>query len=301
MPPILFLAALLATAAASPDPNAAPARSVATTPRSSAVMWAELTPYVQSAMAVRRESQERWALTVLPPVPGPGAGNPLLASVAMEALTAALPDVSWLAGEIFSSRMVVSASVRKGDVIRPTANYLEAFMKVPSFTDPVRRFADASLRSKGLACGDCLSAIRPARDVTWIEIRGYIERFIYVKSIEPAGEDDRVDLYIAGEENALPDLGLANHDIAGAVHAAMNAALRSRPEFGKAIQRLLNEELLALGEDRSQVARAQLNRALPRRVLADPEAMGAVLAHLGESLERHSLHCLNCPGPTTKP
>jgi hypothetical protein len=207
-------------------------------------------------------------------------------------LTQAHDDLAWAFGEVLNHRLFVSVPVQPGDVLKPRAEYADAIVDDALFANPLRRFADAALRSKGRRCADCLANLPAARDVSWPRIRDYIQDFVHVSAL--SGEA-RVELNVATAENRIPDFHLSDHDLAAAVYAAMHGAIRGTPEFIQAVRSALDDELLRLGDGSPEENRSALNQRLPEHVIKDPRTLGPILAHLPEALERHSLHCVDCP------
>ena len=284
--PIAAVALALVPAPAAEGPAATPE------PAPSPVTWARLRPHLAAAFFAVRESPHRWGITALPGDPPSDPAERRLREIAVEILGASHDDIAWIAGEALDHRLVVSRPMAPGETLKPLAQYVDALLDNVEVTGPVRRFADAVLRTRGLSCADCLSDLPPARDVSWPGVREYIEDFIHVSEVTPEG---RVNLHMATMENRIPDFHQSHHDLAAAVYAAMHRALQGSPAMMQAVQEELNAELLEHGEAPQADLLRILNEELPRRLMKNSECLGAILAALPEALERHSLHCVDCP------
>jgi hypothetical protein len=285
---LLALAALAGTP--TPAPQAPPPAAAA----SASPTWDRMRPLLGAQMRISRQEAGRWLLT-LAPLPDEGEpGDEPLRAAARETMKAALDDIVWLVGGVTNGRYKVPGPPMKiGDVVSLPDRYLVALFEDPSFTDPLRRFADAALRGRGLSCADCLAGVRPSREIRWMQIRPYFEGLIYVKEIS---EDGRVDLRIGQAENGLPEFSACDQDVAGAAYAALQATVREAPEFGAAVERALNSLIADVSSSAPAEARVTLNKLLPQKVLKDPGAFAPLVARLPQALEKHGLHCLECAG-----
>ncbi|MBI3450530.1 MAG: hypothetical protein HY049_16665 [Acidobacteria bacterium] len=282
--------ALAALTLAGPWAAEGPAEGSGAAP--AAVTWGQLRPHLAAAFFAVRESPHRWGITALPGDLPADPAERKLREIAVEILGASHDDIAWIAGEALDHRLVVSRPMAPGETLKPLPQYVDALFDDVEVTSAVRRFAEAVLRSRGMTCADCLEGLPPARDVSWPKVREYIEDFIHVSEVTPEG---RVNLHVATMENRIPDFNQCHHDLAAAVYAALHGAFRSSPAMMQAVQVDLNAELLDHGEaPRPELLRI-LNEGLPERVVKDPACLGPILARLPEALERHSLHCVDCP------
>lgn len=284
---------------ASPSPTASaepPAKAgtpaPAPLPSGGEVKWDQMRPYFMPMMFVTRVDQDRWRFVIEGEMTPPGRFDPVLSGVARKALEAANDDVAWLIGEVTFRRLIFPGrTFRSGDVAPIPDAYLNALFDLPAFADPLRRFTDAAFRAAGLRCADCLTSLSPAKDVLWSEIRMYVERFIYVKTVTDSG---KVELLVGQGENRLPELAYTNQPLAGAVYAALQSTIREAPEFQRAVDRDLNAALLELGDGTPAEIKASLNQKLPPRILSEGSVLKAVVPRILEALERHSLRCKDC-------
>jgi hypothetical protein len=257
-----------------------------------AFRWEDLRPHLKAAIFVVGEGPHLWGLAAQMGEPPPTEDGRWLRAVAVDVLKEAHDDLAWAFGEVLNHRLFVSVPVKPGDVLKPRPEYVDAIVDDPLFANPLRRFADALLRSRGRRCADCLANLPAARDVSWPRIREYIQDFVHVSGL--SGEA-RVDLNVATTENRIPDFHLSDHDLAAAVYSAMRGAIRGSPDFIPAIRSALDDELSRLGDGSPEESRSTLNQRLPEHVIKDPRTLGPILAQLPDALERHSLHCVDCP------
>lgn len=275
----------LAAVAVDPAPEAPAKRAPIT--------WESLQPYIRSTMAIARDDYERYSLRI-EMVPEPGADDPALRAAILESMIAARDDIAWIVGEALSNRILMGSPIRQGDVVRINPAYLRAVCDTPSFADPLRRWVDATLRAKGFPCADCLSGLRPSRDVTWNEVKEYVGDFIHVAEVT---EDRQVVLRIATGEHHLPDFTRVQQDLAAAVYSLLQGVGRSSPSFQSAVKDALNASIADIENEPPVLAAKKLNEILPQRVLADPRTTEAIVPGLAKTLDLHGLRCPNAPRP----
>jgi len=290
---LAFGTLLAVTLLAAPLPRAAgDAPAPAPPAPGSPIPWASILPEIKTVLYVVREGPHQWGITAeTGELPDAEPGKTLRLT-AVEAMTEAHSDIVWITGEVLNHRLFVSQPMETGEKLKPLDAYVNALADNATFADPLRRFADGILRSKGMVCSDCLSGLSPTRDVTWSQVRPYLEDLIHVEEVTGQG---RIDLHVGTMTNRLPSFQLSFHNLAAAAYATIARAKEGSPEFLQAIQENLNEELTASTEGSPIAIRTALNQRLPRRILEDPRCLGPIVEHLGESLERHSLRCLDCP------
>jgi hypothetical protein len=254
--------------------------------------------YFMPMMFVTRVDRDHWRFVIEGEMTPASRFDPALCGVARKALEAANDDIAWLIGEVTFRRLIFPGrTFRSGDVAPIPDAYLHALFELPAFADPLRRFTDAAIRSAGLRCSDCLTGLSPASDVLWAEVRMYIERFIYVKTVT----EGKVELLVGQGENRLPELAYTKQPLAGAVYAALQRTIREEPEFQKAVDRNLNAALLEAGDGTPAEIKASLNKELPARILSEKTVFLAVVPRVLEALERHSLRCKDCRTALPRP
>jgi hypothetical protein len=257
-----------------------------------AITWERMRPHFTAVFYIVRTGAHRWGFTAKAGDLPPADPDRTLRLAAVEALDAAHDDLVWFVGEIFDFRPLVMQPVADGATLKLRDEYLNPLFEDPSFAAPLRRFTDGILRARGFACSDCLAGLGPSREVSWPQVRDYLERFIHVKEVDPSG---RVDLHVAAAENRIPEFHSSHHDLAAAVYSAMHGAIADSPEFQRAVREDLSALLDQAGDAKPESIRSRLNMDLPRKVLTDPRCLSPILAHLPQALERHSLHCVDCP------
>jgi hypothetical protein len=166
-----------------------------------AVTWARMAPLLAVGMDAAWDGEERWLLVLDPPEEAAGERHEeILRQVAREALTGAIDDLAWVGSVVLTRGLLPPAPGEPLRIPLPD-DRKTALFNDGAFVDPLRRFVAAALRSRGLDCADCLSALRPSRDVHWKEVRRYLGAFIHVRHL---AADGRVDLRVGTLTNALP-------------------------------------------------------------------------------------------------
>jgi hypothetical protein len=282
-----------ASAPTTPAPAVPAAAAKAAASKGGPITWEKLQPYIRSTMAISRDDYERYSLRI-EMLAEPGADDPALRAAILESMVSAHDDIAWIVGEVLSGRILMGSPIRQGDVVRINPTYLRAVCESPSFADPLRRYVDATLRAKGMTCADCLSGLRPSRDVTWSEVKEYIGDFIHVAEVT---EDGQVVLRIATGENHLPDFTRVQQDLAAAVYALLQGVSRTSTPFQSAVREALNASIPEIENDAPVLAAKKLNVILPQRVLADPRTIEAIVPGLAKSLDLHGLRCPSAPRP----
>lgn len=278
-------AALLLAILLFPATGSAPAEP----PGDGTASWERMAAAVRGLLQADRDSQGHWIIVPAGRAPEAGPGDPVEAA-AREALAAGSDHLAWVASRILSGRMEPPESEGALPVkIPPEA--AGALLAEPAFSEPLRRFAWAALEARGISCSGCLEGIRPSRDVTWRELREYLEAFIHVRSVDDQG---RIDLQVGTLSSSLPPLEQCDLQLAASAHALMRASAVNDPVVQKLVGAALNAELVDLQGFPPEVLRRKLDESIPLRVLTDPLAMRPIIARSPEVLDLHGLRCTDC-------
>jgi len=291
---LLSCLCLMAVASLAPTPaRAAEGTDAPKTDAGSKVTWQQLSDAIAGWMALSRYSQNRWELAIYEPPPGTEQQITPLQAAARDTMKAAYKDVAWIVTEVTYRRFLMpGVTFKVGEQIKLADYYCRAFLKTPSFTDPLRRFSGPALSARGLTCEDCSTGLRPAREVPWTQVREYIKDFIFVKEVTANG---RVDLRVGSIENALPEFAYTDQDVGAACFSMMQNVVAHEPLFQSIVKQNLDEELLKLGEMSMIEARERLNSKVPARILEEPAALEMIGKWLPEALKSHGLICPTCP------
>lgn len=257
------------------------------------VTWSQLEQAIAEWMALARVDQNRWELAIYDKGPAMKDDTDPLRAAARDTLRDAFNEVAWIVTEVTYRRFLMpGVTFKVGEQVKLPDYYCDAFLKTPSFTDPLRRSSEAALRAHGLSCEDCASGIRPTREVLWVQVREYIMDLIYVKEV---AADGRIDLQVGRVENGLPGIGYCDQDVASACFSLMQTLSAREPSFQNLVKQSLNQEVLNLGDIPTYEARERLNARVPKKILDDPAALEMIGRWLPEVLARHGLTCPSCP------
>ena len=135
--------------------------------------WQEIHDALLDQIALARESADRWSLAATDKPAGRGDVPDPLQELAWETLQAAYNNIALIVTEIsYKTFILPRVSTRVGTVADLPKNYGRELLKTGSFADPLRRYADAVARTRGMRCNDYLTGLRDSRDVFWIQVRG---------------------------------------------------------------------------------------------------------------------------------
>jgi hypothetical protein len=246
------------------------------------ISWAEARAAMEEILLAGRDDAGQWSLSFAESRPD--------APWAHDTLAAAADHIAWVASAVLTGQMPGGEATPAPPAPLP-AEAAESLFAEPSFADPLRRLASATLGARAIRCADCLGGARPSRDVDWDDLRIALEAFIHVRDVH---EDGRIDLQVGTLSSSLPPFGQCDPDVAAAAHAIIRRISIRSAAVQETIGRALRDELMRFESFPREILQRKLNETVPGMVLSDAVVLASVAEVVVPILDLHGLRCSDC-------